>query len=68
MRSEEIKLMNTISIIHSLQLSRSILLLVIEDAADGKRDAVLLTVSYFGLIQPEYIKTLEQSIIWPDDI
>ena len=60
--------MNTISIIHSLQLSRSTLLVVIEDAANGKRDAVLITISYFDVIQPEYIKKLEQSILWPDNI
>jgi len=41
---------------------------VIEDTSKSKRDIVLLTVHFINAVHPEYIKNLERSLLWPDDI
>jgi len=41
---------------------------VIEDTTDGKRDVVLLSVFFINAVHPEYMKNIEQSLLWPEDI
>jgi len=41
---------------------------VIEDTTDGKRDAILLSASFINVMHPEFIRNLEQSLLWPEDI
>jgi len=60
--------MSAIEIIYSVQLSTSILLVVIENLSKRKRDVVLLTMPSVGTLQPGYIESLKQTILWPDDI
>jgi len=60
--------MSAIEIKYSVQLSTSILLVVIENLSKRKRDIVLLIMPYVDTLQPGYIESLKQTIPWPDDV
>jgi len=60
--------MSAIEIISSVQLSASILLVVIESSSERKREVVLLAIQCVDALQPGCIESLKQTILRPDDI
>jgi len=60
--------MNTVKITFVVQLSDSLLLLIVENLENRKRGAVLKTTPCESALLSEYIETLEQSLSFPDDI
>jgi len=60
--------MNKIKVTRAVPLSEAILLLVVENQANGKMDAIILVTSSECAMQPGYIERLEQTISLPDDI
>ena len=60
--------MTAVRVTHAVPLSVSILLIVIKSTVDGKSDAILLVVTCEDATQPGYIESLEETLLWPDDI
>jgi len=60
--------MGAIRITYAVPLSGSILLIIIKSQAKGKNDACLLATSCEDALLPGYIESLEQTLLWPDDI
>ncbi|MDR2599217.1 MAG: hypothetical protein LBC73_02970 [Oscillospiraceae bacterium] len=60
--------MNAIKIIHATPLSRTVLLVVVEDSVNEKRDVILLSNICKDSLSQDYIENLEKIILWPDDI
>ena len=60
--------MDIIKITHAIQLSKSILFLLINNQENGESDAILMTTSCKDVLLPKNINSLEQTLLWPDDI
>jgi len=60
--------MSKVIIIHTVPLFGSILLVVVENKSNGKRDAILLAAPCENTLLPEHIESLEQSMLFPGDI
>ena len=60
--------MNTIKITHTVRLFEATFLLIIKNPENGKNDAVILATSCEDAFLPDYIESLEQMLLWPDDI
>ena len=60
--------MSAFEVVYSIQVSGSILLVVIESSSKSKRDVILLATPCADALQPSYIERLKQTMVWPDDI
>jgi len=60
--------MNTVRITFVVQLSDTLLLVIVKNPENGKRDAILLTTPRENALLSECIESLEQSLSFPDDI